>query len=197
MGEAMRGLLQCMSLDLRRSSLSDLPMSVKNALASFMEGKDQAARGSETSDSSKCAHAQGRPMAKQQSSTSSKQQTRLRPIRSTHGRSYYAQVDFDLLRIYTRGHRDIDKAIEHQLILCEIRDAFYKEGTGSVFQEPVKMLKIVEGVLRRHLLSPRDIGLRACVQMRATQYLDRRHVVTSPVMPLTDAMRLKVRLSKA
>jgi len=126
-------------------------------------------------------------------------QLKLQPIKSTYGRGYSAQVDIGFLRIYTRAQRNIEKAIEHQLILSQMRNALCTEAAADheVWKDVDKIQTIVGDVLGRNGSSPKELDLRTCVQMRATEYVHRKYVITSPVMPLAKALALRAHLLSA
>lgn len=192
--EDLRGVLQCMGAEWRQSSIANLPVRIRKALLAFMEktnvrqtlGNGNRCTTKSRNRSSSCFF---RPRIRQ---------LRLHPIKSTYGRSYFAQVDTGLLRIYTRGQRDVAKAKEHQLLLSQVRDALHTAGSKyGVWKNPDEIEKDVNEVLSRNESSQEELGLHACVQMRATGYVHRRYVITSPVMPLIKAMHLRTSLISA
>lgn len=186
--EQLQMILQSMSAEVRRSSISRMPMAVRNVLLKFM---------AERSDSSNASPLTPR---KYPSLRCKKKRSvcgsRLRPIKNTYGLSYSAQVDIGLLRLYTRGVRDIEKAIEHQLVLSQVRDVLYSadEESHEVWNNAGEVEQIIEDVLRKTGSSEEELGLRACVQMRATAYVERKHVMTSPAMSFRKVLPLRNRL---
>jgi len=120
-------------------------------------------------------------------------------IKQTHGRGYFAQVDIALLRIYTRGRRCIDQAIDDQLIISQMREALFSEAEAraDIWNDTDEICRIVGDVLAQNGSSEEELGLRMCVQMRAPQSIHRRHVLTSPFMPLAKALPLRARLVSA
>jgi hypothetical protein len=121
------------------------------------------------------------------------------PIKSTYGRTYIAQMDVGFVRIWTRGQRDIEQAIEHKVMLSQLCDmiAVMDASHGQTWSDTGKLNRIVATCLRNSNLSADKLGLRACVQMRATEYVHRKYVATSPAMSLSKALSLRASLVSA
>lgn len=124
--------------------------------------------------------------------------TSLRTIRSTHGVAYQAQLRIKHLRIQTRIMRDLGKTCLYQKVLAQVGDAI-ASADNAIWDAPDKFCQTVQGVFqlwlaRGYLGSADELGLTVHVYMRADGLIDRRRAITSPCMPLRDAVSLHARL---
>jgi len=189
--EHLQQVLQSMPARSRQSSITSMPKIVQKVLLKFMEG---GGTNKNTSTSTQRRHSTFQ--CKKRRSVGG---LRLRPHKNTYGRTYSAQVDIGFLRIYTSGHRNIEKTIERQVILSQIRDVLYSanEADHQVWGKVAKVEQMIESVIQKNGSSEDELGLRACVQMRATEYVQRKYVITSPVMSFRKVVPLRNRLVHA
>ena len=104
----------------RRSSISSLSLQVRSQLVKFMESFVE--------------------QKKEVSLSSGSSSIRLRCVsKGSKGKRYSAQMDIDCLRSYTR-QVSFDIAIEHQLVLSELRDKLLQadELDPSIWSPPFK-----------------------------------------------------------
>mmetsp|Transcript_73012 Transcript_73012/g.136363 ORF Transcript_73012/g.136363 Transcript_73012/m.136363 type:complete len:410 (-) Transcript_73012:30-1259(-) len=120
--------------------------------------------------------------------------TRLREIRGPKGLRYTAQLDVEYLRIYTR-QLELAQAVDAQLALEDINDQL--RASEGIWNEPSLILELFQRNLKQAGLSAEEIGLSVFVQMRAAEWLGNSYTITSPVMPLLDAVSLRLRLHEA
>lgn len=181
--------LQCMSAAQRLDAAMSLPLHGRKALLKYME--------SQTIDNGAVNAKRGHKAGKRSACGATGGKQRLTPIKSTYGRSFFAQADVGLLRLYTRGNRDSGEAEKQQVVLSKIRAALDLAWCQDREKEPVEIVKVVDNMLSRAGTSQKKLQLRACVQMRAVAYVSRRHVITSRVTSLLQALRARTSLLAA
>jgi curved DNA-binding protein CbpA len=189
--EHLQAILQSMPFNSRQSAITSMPKTIQNVLLKFMQDG-----GKNTNASTMTPRRHSLFRCRKKRSVSGSQ---LRPYGNVNGRTYSAQIDIGFLRIYTSGHRDIEKAIERQVILSQIRDVLYvaDEADHQVWNKTGKVEQMIESVIRKNASSEDELGLRACVQMRATEYVERKYVITSPVMSFRKVVALRNHLVRA
>merc|ERR1712232_467527 len=112
----------------------------------------------------------------------------LRSTTTARGEKHQALMRMRSLRMYTSEQDTIEAAIKHQMILVQVRHA--NEDVGSAaWDDPTLFHEIFCGVLAQHGTCEQDLGFRAFIYMRADEWIDRSRVITSPVLPLIDAVR--------
>lgn len=114
--------------------------------------------------------------------------------------SYKAQLHIKSLRIYTKGHASIESAIDHQIILMQIRLAWMEawQSNAHIWEEhPHQLASLYKHVLLAKGTSENELGLKAFVSMQALPWLGKNCFVISPVMELTDALELQAKLLRA
>jgi curved DNA-binding protein CbpA len=116
----------------------------------------------------------------------------------TSGGKSHAQLDIEHLRIYTRWAQ-LEAAIEHQLVLVKFRDQIVKasDADKDIWSKPEEIQQIFEGVLSEQGISMNGFGLSVYVEMRAPEWVDSSHRITSPVVSLTEAVDLRLRILHA
>lgn len=159
--------LQCMSAAQRLDAAMSLPLHGRKALLKYME--------SQTIDNGAVNAKRGHKAGK----------------RSACGATGGKQ------RLYTRGNRDSGEAEKQQVVLSKIRAALDLAWCQDREKEPVEIVKVVDNMLSRAGTSQKKLQLRACVQMRAVAYVSRRHVITSRVTSLLQALRARTSLLAA
>ncbi|CAJ1407685.1 unnamed protein product [Effrenium voratum] len=172
----LRDVLQSMDAAARRSKVSSLPAAVQKALVAFMEEEPFHQQ-------------QDRHLSKRSSSS-----IRLRAVTSKAGAKYVVQMDIECLRSYTRQVA-FEQAIEHQLVLSELRDQLAAE--EEIWSPPYKACEIFRRVLASHGTSVEKLNLSVFVQMRASEWVANRHSLTSPVLSFFSAVELRHRLLSA
>jgi len=186
--EHLQRILQSMPANNRQFSISTMPKHVQKVLLRFMEDDGRTATAARSTPRKHSAF-----QCKKKGALGG---SKLRPYRNTYGRTYSAQVDIGFLRIYTSGHRDIEIAIERQVILSQIRDVLYTaaEADRQVWSKTGKIEQMIHSVIQKNGASEQELGLRACVQMRATEYVERKYVMTSPVMSFRKVVPFRNRI---
>jgi len=189
--ESLRGVLQSMQAEQRQVSIGKMSERTRSALLKFMASDEHK---SNVPLQTSAVRKGSRPLA----SVSSRPLKSL-PVKRQKGRGYFAQMDIGFLRIYARGQRDVQKAIEHQIILSQIRDAMCAvvSTNHEAWKDASRIQQIIEEVVLANGCTASDLDLRTCVQMRATEYVQRKYVVTSPVMPIAKALALRAHLVSA
>lgn len=185
--EQLRAILQAMAPSQRCEAITGLTPSVRSALFRFMVSQP-------TLIDLKTAPSVGRAGGRKRALTS--RGTDVRTVRNLHTTTYHAQLRIRHLRLYTRAHADIETAIKHQMFFVQVRHAIENAGDG-VWDEPAQFCNTFQDVLNKAGISDVELGLGVFVYMRADEWMDRSMVVTSPVMPLADAVSAHSRLDKA
>lgn len=177
----LRALLQCMDKPFRTTSMSGVPLRVQRSLMDFMKKSPE-----EVTEVENCAEEASRRVGSCC--------TRL----NTCGKKSNAQLDIEHLRIYTRWGK-LEAAVEHQLLLEKVRDGIIVASKldQAFWSKPQEVSKIFDDVLAQHATSMDEIGLSVYAEMRAPELVGSSHRITSPVLPLAEAISLRARLMHA
>jgi len=119
-------------------------------------------------------------------------------VKQAHGK-YHAQMHVKALRFYTRGHAELEVALEHQMVLVHLRQALAAASAASsdFWEEPSRIYRLCLDVLQANNTSEQQLGLATYVYMRAGQWLPQKCTIISPVLALADAIELHSRLLRA
>lgn len=115
------------------------------------------------------------------------------------GSKYKAHMNIKSLRLYTNGNAKIEVAIEHYIILVQIREALLvavAEDPGK-WEKPEEIDCICSQVLRENSTSAVEIGLTAFVSIQAPKWLAKTCTIMSPVMSFTEAVHVHARMRRA
>jgi len=111
--------------------------------------------------------------------------------------SYKAHLHIKSLRIYTKSHSAIEMAIDHQIILMQIRLAWmaaWKVNADIWEENPEKLASVYKHVLATNSTSESKLGLKAFVSMQVVPWLGRNCFIISPVMDLVEVLELQAKL---
>lgn len=176
--QRLRAVLQHMDKPLRTALMSSISLRVQKSLIDFMK------RAPETAT----------PLLDFQEKSPQRTASRCTRI-VTSGSKSNAQLDIEHLRVYTRWGQ-LEAAIEHQLVLVKVRDRIVtaSDADNDVWSKPEEISQIFEGVLSEQGTSMKEFGLSMYVEMRAPEWVDSSHHITSPVVSLAEAVDLRSRL---
>jgi len=91
----------------------------------------------------------------------------------------------------------VDAQLALDQINNELLQAPVSEAQPGIWNDAAAIQELVSRTLSAAGTSWEKLGLSIFVQMRATEWLSAAHVITSPVMPLTEAVSLRSRLLEA
>jgi len=183
----LRDVLQSMTKAHRRKAVASMAPHIRQALLKFMENPqaraDVPAQGIE-----------GRVVPQHTSLCAG---VGLRSIPTVQkGTLYKAQLHLKSLRFYTRGVHQASLADTYQKIFAQLRQEIHAAGEG-VWADTGLFCRICRRVFADNSISAQEIGLSVFVFMRVDKFLGRNFRITSPVMPLADALVLQSRLLHA
>merc|ERR1712176_1220898 len=117
---------------------------------------------------------------------------------STSGNKSKAQLDIEHLRFYTRW-TSLEAAVEQQLVLANVQNrlAAASDADKEFWSKPRDVLRIFEDVLAQHGTCMSEFSLSVYVEMRAPEWVANCHHITSPILPLEEAVALRLRLLHA
>jgi len=182
----LRDLLQHMDKPLRSRLMSSIPLRVQQALVDFMKKVPKQAREMlESLDHSPGA----------MGSACTRLQTKSQGSSSKNSK---AMLDIEHLRFYTRW-TTLEAAIEQQLILAKLQDRITaaSDSDESFWSKPANTRQIFDDLLAEHETSMDTFGISVYVEMRTPEWVGSRHHITSPVLPLEEAIALRSRLLHA
>lgn len=177
----LRALLQCMDKPSRTTSMSSVPLRVQRSLMDFMKKTPE-----KVTEVENCAEEHPRRVGSGC--------TRL----NTCGKKSNAQLDIEHLRFYTRWGK-LEAAVEHQLLLEKVRHGIIvaSKQDQAFWNKPREVGKIFDDVLSQHETSIGEIGLSVYAELRAPELVGSSHRITSPVLPLAEAILMRARLMHA
>lgn len=191
--EQLRVVLASMSQGERRQAIQKLSSQVRSALVSFMEqGPTVRVHEKKHANWSKAYK-----ILRQSPPISGLSGVRV--IKSTHRTKYKAHIGIKGLRLYTCGHESIEAAIEHHIILVQIRQAIAEASTvtPAIWDHPAELHQLYSKVLHNSGTSEDMLGLHAFVYMRASKWLGRNRFITSACMGFAEACEIHSRLACA
>lgn len=112
---------------------------------------------------------------------------------------YQANIHVHSLRLYTFEQSDFETAVDHQIILVQLKNALNMGSLkdGGFWENPKNALSVCEAVLRANDTTEARIGLRAWVHMRAPRWLHHRYRIASAATTLAHALEFHRRLLRA
>lgn len=183
--EHVRAALQGMTATQRRDAIVQMPNAVRNELMKYM--KTHKTNGPDAD-----AAAQSRKSAQKNFEAWSRG-TGIRTLQHIYKTSYQVQLRIRHLRMETKAHADFETAISVQMVLVRVRHAL--EAAGEVvWSDPNEFHKVFTDVLENAGVTQEDLGLSVFIFMRAEEWIGRFATITSPVMPLKDAVAAHSRL---
>lgn len=187
--ERLRRVLKFMTAEERRSAIVSLPPRMRTALLTFMEHA-QTRQETPTDRKRKADSIHGDENCK------SLKGTDVRTIQTVYGTRHVAQLRLEHLRFYTCGQPSAEHAARHRMIFAHFRNAVEAIGE-AIWDDPTRFCLLFEDIVREHNTSKEEMGLGVLVYMRADQWIDRAQAITSPRLPLADAVVLHARLVRA
>lgn len=112
---------------------------------------------------------------------------------------YQATVQIGALRLYTREHSEIETAIQHQIVLVQIRNALASESAADsgFWLDSRRASQVCTDVLASFGTSEEWLCLRAWVRMKCNRWLGSSHCISSPVASLAMALEWHAVLLRA
>lgn len=112
---------------------------------------------------------------------------------------YQASIHVKALRLYTREQCSVQAAIEHQIVLVQLKQALDAQSIGEpeFWDDHRTVLQVCEAVLSSNETSEAELGLRAWVHIRAPRWLGPRCRISSMATPLAKALEVHARLLRA
>merc|ERR1719203_1085482 len=169
-----------MDVKCRLASIQRLDPGVRLELLKFMETCPQAALATDV-PSTRCLLSRRSP--------------EIWKVRRGEQTRYKARLNLNSLRLWTTEQTERSVAAQHLSILKHMRDtvAAASAAASQFWADTDVVHQTCQGVLRAHQTSERELGLSACVLLRATRWLGSTRV-TSPAMSLGGALQAHARL---
>jgi len=189
--ENLRITLQSFTALKRECHVRSLPITVRAMLLKYMEKRAKLQTAVVLAD--------GQTRASTQSSKHNRLRksaapcTNVRTIAGNYGNKFKAQLHFKTLRIYTSAQTSLEAAIEHQMILTQIRQAIAAaiSRDDAIVDRPAELYELCTDIFEKNRTTESTLGLRALIHMRASKWLGNNCYVITPVMSLKDALRVQ------
>lgn len=112
---------------------------------------------------------------------------------------YQASIHVKALRLYTREQCSVQAAIEHQIVLVQLKQALDAQSIGDpeFWDDHRTVLQVCDAVLSSNETSEAELGLRAWVHIRAPRWLGPRCRISSMATPLAEALEVHALLLHA
>lgn len=112
---------------------------------------------------------------------------------------YQASIHVKALRLYTREQCSVQAAIEHQIVLVQLKQALDARSIDEpqFWDDHKTVLQVCEAVLSSNETSEAELGLRAWVHIRAPRWLGPRCRISSMATPLAKALEVHALLLRA
>lgn len=191
--ELLRMVLQQMDPTDRQRAAVELVPTVRSSLMAFM--KKRRSKPTHLHETTK-ARGKGGHAAVRSSLGGT---TAVIPIKGSKVKRYQGQLQIGSLRFYTREHTSIETAIDHQMVLVQIRSALAQASAGNsqFWHDHSAPLAICTAVIRQSGIPEATLRLRCFVQMRAAHWLTRDMKVTSPAGTLASGIQAHSRMIRA
>lgn len=183
----LQAVLTSVTRDQRRDAILQMPLDVRKALVAYMENPQKTTMMTTRPDDN---------VHKTSTRAFPARNIDMRTRKYTFGTRYQAQLRIKHLRMYGSAQEDIETAIKHQMAFIQLSHAI-NDASGDVWNDPDTFCKLFRAVLNQHGTSDTQIGLSVFIFMRADEWIDRSRAITSPVMPLHDALVLQSKLLHA
>lgn len=180
----LRSTLQDLAPTQRREAIAQMPQHLRKKLLAYMSGPQTAGSTTNERSGTHKQHLREEPWSRG---------TDVRTLVHTHTTSYQVQMRIRHLRMYTRSQGDLDMAISIQMVLIQARHAVCKAG-DDVWHQPAKFCNIFDSALADAGRSREQLGLSVFICMKADEWISRCTTITSPVMPLQQAVAAHSRL---
>jgi len=113
---------------------------------------------------------------------------------------YKAHLHIKSIRMYTNSHPTIEMAIDHQIILMQIRVAWmavWQLNANTWMERPDEFAAVCKNILTVNGTSESELGLKAFVSIQARPWLGKNCFIISPVLELSEALELQGKLLRA
>lgn len=112
---------------------------------------------------------------------------------------YQANIHIKALRLYTREQSTLESALEHQIVLVQIKQALTARSSrdSQFWDKPKQVLQECEAVLHANGTTEALLGLRAWVHMRASNWISYKHRIGSMASSLATVVELHAQLLRA
>lgn len=112
---------------------------------------------------------------------------------------YQASIHVKALRLYTREQCSVQAAIEHQIVLVQLKQALDARSIREpeFWDDHRTVLQVCDAVLSSNETSETELGLRAWVHIRAPRWLGPRCRISSTANPLAEALKVHALLLRA
>lgn len=200
--ELVRSLMQSMSMLQRQTAILNMVPQVRAKLLAYMERSRQAGSTSckagrqSVHDSERSAKAKLKTTVREASTYDISKVYR---ANASQRLKYQANIHIKALRLYTREQSNLDAAIEHQIVLVQIKQALNARSIDDpeFWDDHRKALQVCEAVLQSNRTSEVELGLRAWVHLRAPRWLGSQCRIGSSVTTLASALQVHGRLLHA
>lgn len=196
--ECLRSVLQEMPASQRRNAALSTTPRCRQALIDFMQHSSRAGADVVKGDNR-------RPL-RRMSHDNDGLTGRITSTRRNGVLMYKARVYVNSLCLYTRQQSRLETAIEHQIVLLEIRrsllaaaSALKADGVSEFYfwEDAQQMQQACEVALKASGVSESELGLRACVMMRAVRWIGPSYRIVTTSSSLGAALNMHVSLSTA
>lgn len=204
--EKLRSVLQAMDGAGRRKAMQTVDQRIQKALLAYMEEfKSPHTKSDPKLDGEKQCQNLLQPSKLLNSQRLGITEGLRSGITGVHklGHLYRASLSAANLELYCRLQPKIEVSIEHHIILTQIRSAILSTFRRRILHTAKHalicdevILRVCEQILGKSNTSEEELQLRAKVRVRASQWLGSIRL-SSPVLPLQQALRLRARLLRA
>lgn len=191
----LRDVFQSMLAPARKSALMNLPPMLRSALENFMinSGKDEQASvaGIKEPRPQSISSSNGKRCGRQRLPSSG-----FSGVRAVTSMQYKAYMDIKILRVYTRGQRTMEAAVDNHIVLMHLRNALQVASSRNpeIWHHVDDLKHICTTILERFGTSEENLGIRAFVSLRAEELLGRDVHITSPVASLSSSLEMHSRI---
>lgn len=198
---SVRSLLQNMSHSERQVSILGMPSQVRRTLLKYMESLRQRGDAKCDADETHQPRALWQRVHKPKATPIDRDASsyEIAKVYNESGSTrvrYQSNIHVKALRMYTREQSTFESAIEHQIVLVQIKQALIARSreNSQMWYDPSQVLQVCEAVLHANGTTEASLGLRAWVHIRATNWIGHQHRIGSMASPLASAAQLHARL---
>lgn len=197
--QLLRSVLQSMRTSERQAAIVSMSPRIRAELLMHMENHHDVLCdvGPEPADDAQFA-SKAKPNMRERSAS----KYEFTKFYSAHGSQrvkYQATIHVKALRLYTREQSSAEAAIEHQIVLVQMKQALNVKSLehSRFWDNHEEVLRVCESVLQSNGTSENELGLRAWVHIRAPRWLGSRCRISSPATSLASAAQVHARLLRA
>eukprot|EP00747_Dinoflagellata_sp_TGD_P166997 gnl/TRDRNA2_/TRDRNA2_190659_c0_seq1.p1 gnl/TRDRNA2_/TRDRNA2_190659_c0~~gnl/TRDRNA2_/TRDRNA2_190659_c0_seq1.p1 ORF type:complete len:441 (-),score=59.36 gnl/TRDRNA2_/TRDRNA2_190659_c0_seq1:102-1424(-) len=187
--EQVRIVLQSMTRAKRLEAVSGMVPHIQKELLNFMEQRQRVP--------DVIAGTEGRSRSREPRRDCWIRGTGVRKLPGS--KLFQAHLAVKALRLYTRGQTDIEIAIKHQMILVGLRQAMNAAtaANATIWDDPAQLQGMCTTFFESHGTTASKLGLSVFVTLRAPGMIGNRFNISSPVLPLAEALAVHSRLLNA